>query len=76
MNHQKSIRPFVLDRHEDESGVSGTGVVAEGVEFSDGHVALRWVTRHGTWGLYESVEVVEEIHGHNGKTKVHWLDEA
>jgi len=34
-------RPFVLRRLVDETGVSGTGVVAEGVEFSDGTVALR-----------------------------------
>ena len=37
-------RAFVLQRNEDETGVSGTGIVAEGVEFSDGTVALRWTS--------------------------------
>jgi hypothetical protein len=41
-------RPFVLRRLVDETGVSGTGVVAEGVEFSDGTVALRWLSQWPT----------------------------
>lgn len=32
---------FELVRDVDVTGISGTGVVAEGVEFSDGTVALR-----------------------------------
>jgi hypothetical protein len=35
-------RRFELHRDTDITGVSGTGVVAEGVAFSDGVVALRW----------------------------------
>lgn len=31
-------RVFVLQRHVDVSGVSGTGEIAEGVEWSDGTV--------------------------------------
>jgi hypothetical protein len=34
------VRRFVLDRVRDETGISGTGVVAEGVLFSTGWVAL------------------------------------
>ena len=40
------MRLFKLQRKVDCSGVSGTGVVAEGVEFDDGQVALRWLTAH------------------------------
>lgn len=43
-------RLFVLDRVEDVSGVSGTGVVAEGIEFSDGVGALRWIVHPGRVG--------------------------
>ena len=34
-------RRFLLLREEDISGVSGTGIVAEGIEFYDGVCALR-----------------------------------
>lgn len=69
------MRRFVLQRNEDVSGISGTGVVAEGVEFSDGRVALRWVTnQHRSTVLWESMEAVQAIHGHNGSTVVEWVD--
>jgi hypothetical protein len=36
-------RRFQLIRYEDESGVSGTGVVAVGVEFPSGYVQMEWL---------------------------------
>lgn len=39
---------FRLVRHEDVSGVSGTGVVAEGVLFSSGKAVLSWCSEYGT----------------------------
>jgi len=38
------VRRFHLRRIEDESGVSGTGIVTEGIQFSDGTCAMRWMT--------------------------------
>lgn len=35
------MRTFLLVRTYDVSGVSGTGIAAEGIEFTDGAVALR-----------------------------------
>lgn len=71
------MRPFVLYRVEDSTGVSGTGVVAEGVEFSDGRVALRWcVGEHRSTVMWDSIASVRAIHGHDGKTKVTWGDET
>lgn len=64
---------FVLRRHEDETGVSGTGDVAEGCEFSDGRCALRWLTEHTSTAVYDSIADVVKIHGHNGKTEIVWL---
>lgn len=61
---------FVLYREHDETGVSGTGVVAEGVTFSDGTVALRWVTGHRSTVVWDSLEDAIAVHGHNGKTRV------
>jgi hypothetical protein len=68
-------RRFVLDRSEDVTGVSGVGTVAEGVQFSDGKVALRWIVgEHRSSVLWDSIESVEQIHGHNGATTVKWVD--
>jgi len=64
------MKPFWLQRVEDESGVSGVGLVAEGVIFSSGWCALTWLTEHMSVSLYQSIEEVEAIHGHDGKTKV------
>ena len=64
------MRPFWLQRVEDESGVSGVGLVAEGVEFSNGWCALTWLTGHKSVAFYPSLEEVEAIHGHDGKTKI------
>lgn len=70
------LRPrlFHLHRYEDETGVSGTGVVAEGMRATDGRVALRWLVGDSrSWSLWDSIEDVKAIHGHNGKTQVVWL---
>jgi len=76
-------RRFYLDRQEDATGISGTGVVAEGVEFSDGVVAIRWLVPKGAPGhgnptsvvFHDNgMESVEKIHGHGGLTKIVWVD--
>ncbi|AER47690.1 hypothetical protein [Mycolicibacterium goodii] len=70
-----TARRFVLHRAEDVTGVSGTGTVAEGVQFSDGRVALRWIVgEHRSTVTWDSIDSVEKIHGHNGATAVRWVD--
>lgn len=64
---------FNLQRDEDESGVSGTGIVAEGVVFSDGTTIMRWLTETPSTGTYASVADLERIHGHGGRTRVVFL---
>lgn len=65
------MRTFYLARHEDVSGVSGTGIVAEGVEFSDGKCAIRWIVGdHRSVVVWDSVGDVQAIHGHDGKTRI------
>lgn len=68
------MRRFVLNRKEDVSGVSGTGVVVEGVEFSDGTVALRWLGERPSLVFWKNIEDAIGIHGHNGLTIVEWID--
>lgn len=66
-------RPFILNRTEDVSGMSGTGIVAWGVEFPDMTVALRWNTEVSSGTFFESLKDLERIHGHDGRTVVVWL---
>jgi len=68
------MRRFELHRDEDASGISGTGVVAEGVAFGDGSAALRWRTSVRSTAVYTSMSDVEHIHGHGGRTRIVWLD--
>lgn len=68
------MRRFYLVRHEDESGISGTGVIAEGVKFTNGWCYIVWLTEYRSAGFYESAEMMMNTHGHNGKTILHWYD--
>lgn len=69
------MRLFHLLRTADKSGVSGIGVVAEGVVFSDGSVSMRWLTSTTSTTVYRSIEDVETIHGHDGNSQIVWRDQ-
>lgn len=64
------FKEFYLLRIEDETGISGTGIVARGVQLPSGKCVLEWQTFHSSLGIYSNMEDIEKIHGHNGKTKV------
>jgi hypothetical protein len=68
------MKRFLLLRHKDMSGISGTGPVAEGVQFSDGACYISWLTAHNSEGRYSSIQVLLDIHGHDGNTEVIWMD--
>ena len=68
------IRRFHFLRLEDASGVSGCGRVAEGVVFSNGKVAVEWLSAHASTVLYDNLADVELIHGHQGRTKIVFED--
>lgn len=73
-----SARRFELHRDQDVSGISGAGVVAEGVEFTSGVVALRWLSEWPTSVVFHDrgMAAVEAVHGHGGATRIVWLDPA
>lgn len=73
---QPDHRRFWLHRHTDVSGVSGTGAVAEGVQFTDGSVALRWTSATPCTAVFDGVDQVQAVHGHAGSTQIRWLDPA
>ena len=67
-------RRFVLRRTEDETGVSGIGDVAEGVEFTDGTTVIRWGGQARSTVVWTNPADAERIHGHGGKTRLVYLD--
>lgn len=70
------MRRFHLVREVDVSGVSGTGIVAEGVRFADGVTVIHWIAgEHRSTVVWPSIEGVEAIHGHGGATRIEWLDQ-
>lgn len=70
------MRQFSLQRNVDETGISGTGRVAEGVVFSNGWCALTWLTPYTSVVFYPSIEDVRFIHGHGGKTQIVFEDSS
>lgn len=64
------MRIFWLKRIKDKTGVSGTGIVAEGIEFTNGKCAVHWKSEFSSVTIYDSISVVERIHGHSGDTKL------
>lgn len=71
------FRTFLLVRKVDVSGISGTGVIAEGVQFPDGTVVLHWPGEWPTTTIHErGIESIEHIHGHHGLTTVMWEVES
>lgn len=71
------MRRFNLWRDVDATGVSGTGNVAEGVEFSDGQLVVRWKSGVPSTVIWDDgTEEMMSIHGHNGWTTLEWVDAA
>lgn len=68
------MRRFQLHRDHDVSGVSGIGVVAEGVEFTDGTCVVRWLSDRRSTVVWGSIGDVQAIHGHGGATRIVWTD--
>jgi hypothetical protein len=54
--------------------VSGEGIVAEGIEFSDGSVCIRWKSATPSTVVWASLDDAMKVHGHDGATEVLWLD--
>jgi hypothetical protein len=72
----RRMRRFHLERDQDVSGISGTGTVAEGVEFRDGQTVVKWLTHVNSLAVYPDVVALVAIHGHNGLTRLVWDDDG
>lgn len=78
---------FYVQRNDDITGISGTGVVVEGVVFSDGWGVTHWLDQapmhepkteiwHKRFLRPGGEDAFTKISGHGGRTKVVWLDEC
>ena len=70
------MRLFYLNRLVDNTGVSGTGHVACGVQFPSGKCVMSWLSDITSIAIYDSVEDLITIHGHNGNTVLEWENEG
>jgi hypothetical protein len=71
-----AAKVFYLVRLEDPTGVAGTGIVAEGIQFSQGDAMVKWKGDHPAFHWWpRGWKHTNAIHGHNGKTKVVWADD-
>ncbi|MBO6571226.1 MAG: hypothetical protein JJ958_02170 [Balneola sp.] len=79
----KEPRLFSLIRKKDESGISGTGRVLDGVLFHNGQVVICWRSDvniengSSSLGVYPTWEAFESIHINphpDNRTEIKWLD--
>ena len=70
LRRELEMRAFYLVRTEDVSGVSGTGIVAYGVVLPSGRAVMEWNSRWQTLTVFTSLDQVQKIHGHQGRTQV------
>ncbi len=75
-----SARRFVIQRTEDPSGVSGTGIMLDGILWPDGTVTTHWrdPNGEGAWSnvFWPSIAAAESKHCYGGHSSIVWVDEA
>lgn len=64
------MKTFELHRETDVSGVSGTGIVAQGATFDGGVTVIHWLGAIGSTAVYPSFDAMKAIHCHGGATKI------
>lgn len=60
----RGIRTFTVARQQDETGVSGIGVVIEGVEYATGQVVIHWLLPRPRGGIaiFDSLNDFLKVH--------------
>lgn len=77
LDSEKEMKAFHMIRVADESGVSGTGKVLEGVVFKDGTTVVRWCTETASTAVYKNFKEFKKIHidAHpDNETEIKWFD--
>lgn len=60
------LKQFYLNRTDDISGVSGTGIIGQGVILPSGRVVMEWTTKHKSIAIYDSIDKIQVLHAHKG----------
>jgi hypothetical protein len=68
-------RLFALHRDRDVTGISGTGLVADGVLWPDGSASIRWRGDRPSIVFWHDLDHAEQIHGHGGHTRLVFADD-
>ena len=55
------MKVFNIERQDDKTGLSGLGVVAQGVEFDDGTCVVRWMGKIKTTVMHDNMESIITI---------------
>lgn len=73
----RPARRFFLRRIKDETGISRTGRVLEGVLMQSGRVFVEWRPPHSAMVIYNSLGEFRTIHVdcHPSCNEIVWLDE-
>ena len=60
----EGIRTFTVCRQNDETGVSGEGVIVEGCRFATGHTVIHWLTPapRGSIAFFDNFDDFIKIH--------------
>ncbi len=78
--HDNSNAPvrFFMERREDETGISATGRVLEGVLWQNGQVTVQWRPPMSTITIYKNFQTFLKIHvtSHPSKNVVVFIDEV
>jgi len=75
----RGIETFTVCRQADETGVSGAGVIIEGVQYATGQVVLHWLTPPpiGSIAIFASLSDFKKVHINphpTNKTIITWSD--
>jgi hypothetical protein len=67
------MKSFEIIREEDNTGLSGTGKVAEGIEFSNGKCVVCWCSDVSTIVIHENIKSIEIIMLSHSKSKINYI---
>lgn len=56
------MKTFTVCRRADVSGVSGTGIIVEGIIFSDGTCVVHWLGIVRSTAVYPSYNAFAQVH--------------
>lgn len=73
--YNPKLRRFKIIREPDPTAIPCEAIVAEGVEFSNGRVAVMWEPRVKTLILFDSMHDMKSLMADSPTTHVEYIDE-